>query len=177
MPSYWETNPTGSVVSKRFLIFFGAGVVAIALAVVAILAGNKGSHLELKGKIMKIRTGALSDQDSIAVLDFRVENPSDVPFVVRQVEVSLEEKDGSMAEGFNVAKDDLKRLFQYNRFLGDQLNDALTIKDTVPPHSTVDRMVATRFDVANRDLEASKAIHLSIQDVDGPLFETSQTIK
>ena len=82
-----------------------------------------------------------------------------------------------MAEGVNVAKDDLKRLFQYNRFLGDQYNDALTIKDTIPPHAMVDRMVATRFDVANRDLEASKAIHLSIQDVDGPLFETTQKIK
>ncbi len=177
MPSYWETNPTGSVVSKQFLIFFGVGVVAIAIALVAIFAGTKGSHLELKGKIMKIRTGALGDQDSIAVLDFRVENPSDVPFVVRQVEVSLEEKDGSMAEGANIAKGDLKGLFQYNRFLGDQLNDALTIKDTIPPHTTVDRMVASRFDVTNRDLGASKAIHLSIQDVDGPLLETSSKRK
>ena len=56
---------------------------------------------------MKIRTGALSDQDSIAVLDFRVENPSNVPFVVRQVEVTLEKKDGATAEGTTVAKGDL----------------------------------------------------------------------
>ena len=80
--------------SKQFLIFFGVGVVAIVIAVVAVLSTTKGSHLELKGQIMKIRTGALSDEDSIAVLDFRVENPSDVPFVVRQVEVSLEKPDG-----------------------------------------------------------------------------------
>jgi hypothetical protein len=177
MQSYWETKPTGSVVSKRFLIFFGVGIVIIAIAVVTILSANKGSHLELKGKILKVRTGALSDQDSIAVLDFRVENPSNVPFVVREVDVSLEKKDGGMAEGVTVAKDDLKRLFQYNRFLGDQHNDALTLKDTVPPHGMVDRMVAARFDVKEQDLEASKAVHLSIQDVDGPLFETSQSVK
>ena len=85
--------------SKQFLIFFGVGVLVIVVAVITILSANKGSHLELKGKIMKIRTGALSDQDSIAVLDFRVENPSNVPFVVRQVEVTLEKKDGSTAEG------------------------------------------------------------------------------
>jgi len=163
--------------SKQFLIFFGVGVVVIVIAVVTILSANKGSHLELKGKILKIRTGALSDQDSIAVLDFRVENPSNVPFVVRQVEVTLEKKDGATAEGSTVAKGDLKQLFQYNRFLGDQYNEALTIKDTVPPHGTVDRMVAARFDVANKDLEASKAIHLSIQDLDGPLWETSQSVK
>jgi len=177
MPSYWETNPTGSVISKQFLIFFGAGVLALGIVLFAVFSGTKGAHLELKGKIMKIRSVALSDQDSIAVLDFRVENPSNVPFVVRQVEVSLEQKDGSMAEGVNVSKDDLKGLFQYNRFLGNQLNDALTIKDTIPPHATVDRMVASRFDVKDSDLEASKAIHLSIQDVDGPLFETTQSVK
>lgn len=142
-----------------------------------ILYSNRGSHLELKGKIMKVRTGALSDADSIAVLDFRVENPSDVPFVVRQVEVTLVQKDGSSADGANVAKGDLKQLFRYNRFLGDQYNDSLSIKDTVPPHTTVDRMVAARFDVKNQDLEDSKAIHLSIESVDGPLFQTSQSVK
>jgi len=163
--------------SKQFLIFFGVGVIAIAIAVVTILSANKGSHLQLQGKILKVRTGALSDQDSIAVLDFRVENPSNVPFVVRQVEVTLEKKDGGSEEGVDVAKSDLKSLFQFNRFLGDQYNDALTIQDTIAPHSTVDRMVAARFDVKNQDLEAAKAIHLSIQDVDGPLFETSQSVK
>jgi len=163
--------------SKQFLIFFGVGVVAVALAVAAILSYTKGSHLVLEGKILKIRTGALSDADSIAVLDFRVENPSNLPFVVRSVEVTLEKPDGSTAEGVNVPKDDLKTLFQYNRFLGDQFNDSLTIKDTVPPHSTVDRMVAARFDVKNQDLEKAKAIHLSIQDMDGPLFETSGRVQ
>ena len=163
--------------SKQFLIFFGVGVLVIVVAVITILSANKGSHLELKGKILKIRTGTLSDQDSIAVLDFRVENPSNVPFVVRDVEVTLEKKDGGTAEGNTVAKGDLQQLFRYNRFLGDQYNEGLTIKDTVPPHSTVDRMVAARFEVANKDLEASKAIHLSIQDLDGPLWETSQSVK
>jgi hypothetical protein len=163
--------------SKQFLIFFGVGVVAVALAVVAILSYTKGSHLVLQGKIIKVRTGALSDSDSIAVLDFRVENPSDVPFVVREVAVTVEKPDGSTIDGVNVSKDDLKRLFQYNRFLGDQYNDSLTIKDKVPPHTTVDRMVATRFDLKNHDLEAAKAIHLSIQDLDGPLFETSRSLK
>lgn len=126
---------------------------------------------------MKIRTGALSDTDSIAVLDFRVENPSNVPFVVREVDVTLDTKDGKTAQGVNVARGDLKQLFQYNRFLGDQYNDSLSLQDTVPAHGSVDRMVAARFDVKNGDLESAKAIHLSIQDVDGALFETSQGLK
>ena len=163
--------------SKRFFIFFGVGVVAVALAVIAILTYTKGSHLVLQGQILKIRTGALSDADSVAVLDFRVTNPSDLPFVVRLVEVSLEQPDGNMVQGNNVVKEDLKQLFQYNRFLGERYNDGLAIKDTIPPHSTVDRMLAVRFDIKNHDLESAKAIHLSIQDMDGPLFETSRSMK
>lgn len=163
--------------SKQFAIFFGIGVVVIAIAVVLILSSTKGSHLVLNGKVLKVRTGALSDDDSIAVMDLRMENPSNLAFVVRQVEVTLEKKDGSMADGLVVSKGDLKQLFQYNRFLGDQYNDSLTIKDQIAPHATVDRMLAVRFEVKNQDLEAAKALHVSIQDMDGPLFETTAPVK
>ena len=163
--------------SKRFLIFFGVGMVAVAIAVIAILDYTKGSHLVLQGQILKIRTGGLSDADSVAVLDFRVTNPSNIPFVVRTVDVSLEQPGGNLVEGNTVSKSDLKQLFDYNKFLGERYNDGLGMKDTIPPHSTVDRMVAARFDVNNRDLEKGKAIHLSIQDMDGPLFETSRSIQ
>jgi hypothetical protein len=163
--------------SKQFAIFFGVGVAVIAIAVVLILSSTKGSHLVINGKILKVRTGALSENDSIAVMDLRMENPSNLTFVVRQVEVTLEEKDGTMADGLVVAKGDLKQLFQFNRFLGDQYNDSLTIKDQIAPHATVDRMLAARFEVKKEDLEAAKAIHVSIQDMDGPLFETTSPVK
>lgn len=163
--------------NKQFAIFFGIGVVVIGIAVFMVLTSTKGSHLVLNGKVMKVRTGGLSEDDSIAVLDLRLENPSNVPFIVRQVEATLEKKDGSMADGLVVSKADLKQLFQYNRFLGDQYNDALTIKDEVAPHATIDRMVAARFEVKNSDLEAAKSIHLSIQDMDGPLFEITTPVK
>ncbi len=163
--------------SKQFAIFFGIGVVVITIAVAMILSSTKGSHLVLNGKVLKVRTGALSDNDSIAVMDLRMENPSNLAFVVRQVEVTLEKRDGSMVDGLVVAKGDLKQLFQYNRFLGDQYNDSLTIKDQVAPHATVDRMLAARFEVKKDDLEAAKAIHVSIQDMDGPLFETTAPVK
>lgn len=163
--------------SKQFLIFFGVGVLVIAVSVFAILYSHRGAHLELQGKILKIRTGELSDRDSIAVLDFRVTNVSDVPFVVRQVEVTLDKQDGKTEESAMISKMDLHQLFQFNRFLGDQYNDSLTLKDQIAPHQTVDRMVAARFDIPNKELESGKTIHLSIQDVDGPLFETSRSPK
>jgi len=162
--------------SKRLLIFIGIGLVAVAIAVVVIVTANKGSHLELLGKIMKVRTGALGQGNSIAVMDFRVLNPSDLPFTVRNVEISLEKADGEMEDGATISKSDLKQLFQYNRFLGDQYNEGLGLQDTIPPHATVDRMVAAHFEVSDEELEKAKAVHVSIQDMNGPLWETSHSI-
>lgn len=163
--------------SKQFLVLFGVGILVIGLAVFFIVYGNRGSHLQLKGNILKVRTGALSDADSIAVLDMRLENPSDVPFVVREVEVTLNKQDGSSATAALIAKTDIHQLFQFNRFLGDPYNDTLSIKDQVPPHGTVDRMIAARFDVPNKDLENAKNLHVSVQDMDGPLFEITHSVK
>jgi len=170
--------------SKQLLIFFGIGVVAIAIAVVVILTANKGSHLQLQGKILKVRTGALGEGHSIAVMDFRATNPSDLPFTVRNVEISLEKPNGEMLktpegeilDGVTVSKSDLKQMFQYNRFLGDQYNEGLGLQDAIAPHSTVDRMVAAHFELSEADLEKNKAIHVSIQDVNGPEWETSASI-
>ena len=162
--------------SKRLLIFFGIGLVAVAIAVVVILSANKGSHLELQGKILKVRTGALGERNSIAVMDFRVLNPSDLPFTVRNVEISLEKASGEMEDGATISKSDLKQLFQYNRFLGDQYNEGLGLQDAIAPHATVDRMVAVHFEVSDEELEKAKAVHVSIQDMNGPLWETSHSI-
>ena len=158
------------------MIFFGIAVVAIAIAVVVILTANKGAHLQLVGKIIKVRTGALGEGNSIAVMDFRVTNPSDLPFTVRNVEITLEKPSGEMVDAVTISKSDLKQMFQYNRFLGDQYNEGLGLQDVIAPHATVDRMVAGHFEVGDDDLEKAKAVHLSIQDVDGPLWETSHGI-
>ncbi|HTC34287.1 MAG TPA: hypothetical protein VK724_12990 [Bryobacteraceae bacterium] len=163
--------------NKRLLIFVGIGVVAVGIAVFLTVTGNAGSHLQLQGKILKVRTGALGDDNSIAVLDFRVENPSDIPFVVGNVELTIEKKNGEMAEGVTTSKPDLKQLFQYNRFLGDQYNEGLGMKDTIAPHSMVDRMVAARFEMSSKDLDAAKTVHLSLHDIDGPAWETSHALQ
>jgi hypothetical protein len=162
--------------NKQLLMFFGIAIVVVGAAVFIAVNGNKGSHLRLDGKILKVRTGSLGEGNSIAVLDFRVANPSDIPFVVGNVELSLEKKNGEMVDGVTAAKSDLKQIFEYNRFLGDQYNEGLTIKDTIAPHTTVDRMVAAHFEVSDHDLDEAKAVHLTLTDVDGPMWETSGSI-
>ena len=149
----------------------------LAAVVFGVFSSNKGSHLQLEGEVLKARTGALADTDSVAVLDFRVRNTSDVPFVVRTLKLTLEKADGQKEEGNLVSKTDLKQLFQYNRFLGSPYNEALTMRDKVPPRGQIDRMVAARFDVPQQQLESSKGLTIWIQDMDGAQFETSYKLK
>lgn len=160
--------------SKNLAIFMGIGAAIVLIAIAVILYGNKGSHLELKGEIIKIRTGVIDEHNTAAVLDIRLENPSDVPFVVRDVKVTAEQPNGDKAEGFIISKSDFKQLLDYNKFLGKQFNEGLAIKDKIAPHQTVDRMIAVRFELPQADLEKVKLVHLWLQDMDGPEFETAK---
>ncbi|HZU29022.1 MAG TPA: hypothetical protein VFA04_26085 [Bryobacteraceae bacterium] len=157
---------------KRLAIPLAVGVVIVAVVLVIILAGTKSNHLELNLRIMKARTGALDENSSAAVLDFRVHNTSDVPFMVGQVEVDAIRPDGSVKQGQVISRQDINLVLQYNRFLGNQYNPVLVMRDRVKPHEEFDRMVAARFDLSQNDLEASKALRLRIQDADGAWFES-----
>jgi hypothetical protein len=41
----------------------------------------------------------------------------------------------------------------------------------------VDRMVAAHFEVSSQALDSSKAVHLTLHDVDGPSWETSHAVQ
>lgn len=154
----------------------GIGVVILAVIVFFGFFTTKGAHLELTGKVLKVRTAELDERSSVAVLDIRVQDPSDIPFVTREVKVTLVQANGEKVNGFLVSKVDVAPLFQYNRFLGTAYNDTLSIKDKVPAHGQIDRMVAARFDLPIKDLDAGKSLDLWIQDMDGAEFETSTKI-
>lgn len=158
--------------NKRFAIFLSIGVVVIGTIIFFTFATTKQNHLELVGKILKVRSGAIDENSSAAVLDFRVQDPSDVPFVIREVTVTLENPDGTTADAMIVAKSDVQQLLTYNKFLGVQYNDGLSIHEKIAPHSTIDRMIAVRFEVSKAVLDRAKGIRLHFQDVDGTEWET-----
>src|SRR5215469_11847213 len=103
---------------KKFTGPFGIGLAIIAIAVAAVLWMQRGAHVELKGSVLKVRTAALDDTSSIAIIDFRFANPSDVPFVVRKVDVTMDGKDGNTYTSDPVSETDAKTVFQYNPMLG-----------------------------------------------------------
>ncbi len=163
--------------TKQLMLFVGIGVVVLAAVVFGVFTGNKGSHLELNGQVIKARTGALDESNSVALLDFRISNPSNVSFVVREIKATLEKANGEKVEAQLTSKGDMKQLLEYNKFLGAQYNDTLSIKDKVPARGQIDRMVAARFEVPQAELDKGKAIVLWMQDMDGPEFTTTYKIR
>ena len=85
--------------SKNFLIAFGIGIVCIAMAAMWVVHINRGAYIDLPGKVLKVRTAPLDEASAVAVLDFRVSNPADYPFVVRKVTVAMEDNSGAESEG------------------------------------------------------------------------------
>jgi hypothetical protein len=149
--------------------------VVIAIAVLWIFYMQRGAHIEPAGKILKVRTLALDENSSVAVVDFRVVNSSDYTVVVREVAVTLEQPNGTASDGTVVSEVDARRLFQYYPVLGQKYNDSLIIRDRIKPHETLDRMISARFEIPVAQLDARKRLKLRVVDVDGPSGELIET--
>src|SRR5678815_2982667 len=130
---------------KTFLAALGIGLAVIALAVAGIFVMQRGDRIELPGKILKVRTAELDPEGSIAVIDFRISNPSNVQFEVRTVTVELEDHAGKSQQGQSVSEMDAKRLFEALPVLGQKYNPTLLMRERIGSQASADRMIAARF--------------------------------
>jgi len=158
----------------NFAMAFGIGLVCIAAAIFGVFYMQRGAHMELPGKVLKVRTAALDENSSVAVLDFRVTNPSNVLFMVRVVTVEMEDNEGKSYLGQVAADTDAKRLFEALPILGQKYNDTLLMRDKIPGHTSQDRMVAARFEAPVTRLDARKRFVIRIEEVDGKEYELSE---
>lgn len=152
----------------------GGGLLVVACLVGGILWVQRGAHVELKGAILKVRTQAMDENSSVAIVDFRFVNPSNYPFVVREVNVMIEGKDGKMLEGTPVSELDARRLFEYYPVLGQKYNDSLLMRDKIPGRASMDRMIVARFEAPEDAVQNRKNLTVRIVDVDGPAAELQQ---
>jgi len=158
-------------VRKELLPFLGLGVLVAGLAVALTLFLQRGAHLELKGSIQKVRLLSVEEAASIAVLDFRLVNGSDYPFIVREVAVWMEDAQGNVFEGVVVSEVDAQRIFQYYPVLGQKYNPTLVVRTRVVPRQSLDRMVAARFEVSEKQLQGRRGLKIRVGDVDGAVSE------
>jgi hypothetical protein len=166
------------MVNRKFLLPLGIGLVTVAIGLGVVFVGTKGAHLALEGKILKVRTLATDDKNSIAVIDFRVTNEAtQQDFVVKDAIAVVTTADGKEVEGSTIARTDVNRVFDYYKVLGQKFNETLIMRDTVGRGKTMDRMVAVTFALAEPDIEKRKSMKLRLHDVDGPTFELTESGK
>ena len=154
----------------RWIVPFVVGLAVVGAALFGVIYMNRGSHVQLKGEILKVRS--LPDGDgAIVFADFRVTNTAAIPFVVNSVKMSMETPEGEVAEAVIFSKSDVGKVTRYLKLLGPQYNDVLTIQDQIPPVQTVDRMAAGRFPFPPKFLQQRKTLRLKIEELGGVVSE------
>ena len=147
------------------------GLAVVALAVGGIFFLQRNDKIDLPGKILKVRTTELDNESSVAVIDFRVTNPSDVLFEVRTVTVDMEDSSGKHYTGQVSSDTDAASLMKALPVLGEKYNKTLMVKERIGAHGSQDRMVAARFVAPAAVLDARKRLTVRIEEVDGKTFE------
>lgn len=156
------------------LIAFGIAVIVVAIIIGGVFYIQRGAHVELQGRILKVRTAPLDDNNSVAVVDFRFTNVADYAFAVRDVTVAVEDGSGNRIVGTAVAETDAQRLFQNIPLLGQKYNASLIVRDKIPGHTSEDRMIAASFAIPESQLEKRRQLSIRIEDVDGPVSELNE---
>ena len=157
--------------SKAFLFTFAAAVAVIGALVATGFLNTKGNHLEPAGKIGKVRVQAAADDLSIMIVDFNITNDSDRVMQVGSIEAVVEMPDGAVVAATQVPSPDLPKIFKAFPLLGEQFNPPLHLREEIPGHKTVDRMLALRVEAPESIVERRKRFVLRIEDVTGPVLE------
>ncbi len=160
--------------SRTLAISLAIGLAVIALAVAGVFYIQRGSHIDLHGRFLKVRTAPLDEHSSAVVIDYRIENPSDFKFMAQSVTVIMEDKNGNGTEGQTASEPDARQLFANVPLLGEKYNESFKARDFVAPHSSADRMVAARFEVPDSQLPARKRFVIHIEEVDGAVVEFAE---
>jgi hypothetical protein len=146
-------------------------LVLVGLVVGGILFSTRHNKVELSGSVLKIRTYAVSEDDTLVFADIRVTNPSTQQFVVRDVDVYLDPASGERIQGDTFTEADAKRMFEYYPVLGKKYNPNLMIRQKINPGESIDRMVSVRFPGTEESFQKRKGLRILITDVDGAKTE------
>ena len=157
--------------SRNFLIAFSIGLVLIGLLVAGVMFMQRGSAIEFQAKFLKVRTAPLDDTSTVAVVDLRLTNPSNLLLQVRQVQFEMEDAKGTRTFGDVIGEGDTKRVFEALPVLGTKFLETVSMGMHVQARSTGDYMVAARFGAPVADVDARKRFVLRVEEVDGKSFE------
>jgi hypothetical protein len=156
--------------SKQFLIFLGIGILVVAIVLAFTWEGTKGAHLDLEGKILKVRTLATDEKNTIVVVDFRVRNLAKVQFMWGDGVVKIVKDDGKEVQGDTISRSDMERVFDYYKLLGPKYNEILVLRDRIAGGAMMDRTIGVQFPLPQAVVDQRRNLTLTLNDIDGPSF-------
>jgi len=157
---------------NKQVVIAGAIALAIASAIVGgILFSTRHNKVEVRAEVLKVRSHQIDTASTIVAVDFRINNPSTQQFVVREVEVFMDTKDGKSLKGDVFAEIDAQRMFDYYKVLGAKYNPTLVRREKIDSGQAIDRMILVKFDASDAQVQARKALRLVVHDIDGPKSE------
>jgi hypothetical protein len=152
---------------------FGAGLLAVLLIVGFVFFVKRGDHLAPKGSVLKERTIALDDHNSLLLLDIRINNDSDVTMSVDKISMSVDLPGGTSSDGHVLGKSDLMAEFGFYPLLGEKFNPALAANDVIRPRAMADRMIAASFEIPVTQLDSRQKVTIQIKDASGAVAQFS----
>lgn len=163
--------------NRQSILVGGIALVIVAAAVSTILVSTRRNRVELTGEVLKVRTHQMDSEHTIALIDMRVHNPSTQQFVVREVEVFVEEPDGKSTQADVFAEQDIRRVIDYYKMLGTKDNPGLLRRDKINAGTTTDRTLAISAPMTDERFGNRKGLRFTVHDVDGKTTELRETRK
>ena len=150
------------------------GLIAVVLVtglVAGILYTTRNNAVQLEGQILKVRSQTTESGSTIAIIDFRVHNPSTQQFLVRDVAVKLDVKNGRTVDGAIFREAEIPGLLHFYTLLGPKYNQTLLARDKIESGQSIDRMLAVQFPLNDDGVQTRGAIRIFVTDVDGATKE------
>ena len=163
--------------NKQSVVVGAIALVIVAIAVSSVLITTRKNKVELSGEVLKVRTHQMDPEHTIVLADARIHNPSTQQFVVREVEVFVEEADGKRTPAEIFAEADIRRVVDYYKTLGTKDNPGLLRRDKINSGATVDKTIAFSAPMTDERFGRRKAIRILVHDVDRKQTEIVETRK
>jgi hypothetical protein len=142
---------------KRILTF---GLLGAALVAGTIYFYNEGATPTLNGEITEVRTLAMDEASSVAVVNFSGLNTSDRIIFIHQRELTMTDENGADHIGLPVQVVDIQGLFDYFPILGGMKDAPLLPRTEIEPGAELRGLVAARFNLPKHELDARTALVL-----------------
>jgi hypothetical protein len=144
--------------STRTLVAAVAGIAVVAAVLSWILLSTRKNR-------------QLDPEHTVALIDFRVRNPSTQQFMVREVEVFIDEKDGKSTPADVFSETDIRRVIDYYTTLGKKYSPGLLRRDRINSGESTDRSTAVNAPMTDERFAARKALRIVVHDSDGARTE------